>query len=229
MHISPSAFILLFLLQSQLPLGCADNSVEFSQIFHGTSVVVYPNASTSWPGNSTFVAANFYCYFTSSGYVSFGWWLPAVPGGDHSHCKPGSSAYDWYEITTSSNCDNQGCRTHIKNFNASDSSKPAFEEDYRLAALDLGNGQLGRLGLSFFDREGGGYAVGTRRVLSEPDADTPDVEACLEALHTFRLLQKEHGLNLSFELSDICTTDVGVLDHGGKNSGPRNQMQLAAT
>jgi hypothetical protein len=225
---------------------CAQESSAFFQIFHGTSIVLYPNASSSWPGNSTFVAANFYCYFTSSGYLSFGWyavgfsllkllaasihladnihqyrWLPAVPGSNHSHCNPGSSAYDWYEITTSSSCGEHGCQAHVLNYDAADSSTPAFEEDYRLAALDLGNGQLGRLGLSYFNRKGGGYAVGTRSVISESAADAED---CRKALQTFRLLQKDKGLKLSFELSDLCTH--GVLDQGIRQPLQENQQLL---
>jgi hypothetical protein len=42
-------------------------------LFHGTSIVLYPNATSIWPSDSTFVAANFYCYFTPVGYLSFGW------------------------------------------------------------------------------------------------------------------------------------------------------------
>ena len=42
-------------------------------LFHGTSIIVYPNTTSLWPGNSTFVAANFYCYYTPLGYLSFGW------------------------------------------------------------------------------------------------------------------------------------------------------------
>jgi len=51
-------------------------------IFHGTSIVIYPNATSEWPSDSKFVAANFYCYFTPLGYLSFGWYVvvPFVSG-----------------------------------------------------------------------------------------------------------------------------------------------------
>ena len=49
-------------------------SANAQYIFHGTSVVIYPNVTSTWPSDSKFVAANFYCYFTPVGYVSFGWW-----------------------------------------------------------------------------------------------------------------------------------------------------------
>jgi len=82
---------------------------------------------------------------------------------------------------------------------------PAFEEDYVLAALNIGNGALGRLGLSYFDKEGGGYAVGTRRILSDVTADKYEVEECSKALRNFRLLEKKRGLDLPFSLVSLCS------------------------
>ncbi len=54
-------------------LGTFSVSTKAQSLFHGTSIVLYPNATSAWPGDSTFVAANFYCYFTPTGYLSFGW------------------------------------------------------------------------------------------------------------------------------------------------------------
>jgi hypothetical protein len=42
-------------------------------LFHGTSVVIIPSNETSAPGNSTILAANFFCYMGEKGYFSFGW------------------------------------------------------------------------------------------------------------------------------------------------------------
>lgn len=52
--------------------------VAQNNIFHGTSVVLYPNTTSKYPGDSTFVGANFYCYFTPVGYLSFGWYVILV-------------------------------------------------------------------------------------------------------------------------------------------------------
>jgi len=137
-----------------------------------------------------------------------GWhdrWLPAVPGANYSHCDPGSSRFDWYEVTTTFTCNETGCRAHILNYNAS--SELAFEDDYALSALDLGNGNLGQLGLSYFDKEGGGYAIGTRRVLSERASGRREVHECLKAIRTLQKLQTEQGLRLPFKLEDICPQD----------------------
>ena len=80
--------------------------ISSRQIFHGSSVMIYPDYANGEPSNATFVSANFYCYFTLEGYFSFGWsghrsirthhimtlyrWLPAVPGAGNSHCAPDS-------------------------------------------------------------------------------------------------------------------------------------------
>lgn len=131
-------------------------------------------------------------------------WLSATPAANHSHCNPRPSSYDWYEYTTSSSCGASGCRAHVINYLSSDPHKPYFEEDYVLAALDLGNGKLGELGLSYFDKAGGGYAVGTRRTLNEEDTSPQNARDCQDAFLTFKDIQKERGLKLPFELTDAC-------------------------
>ena len=73
-----------------------------------------------------------------------------------------------------------------------------------LAALDLGNGKLGELGLSYFDKAGGGYAVGTRRTLNEEHTTPQNNRDCQDAFLTFKDIQKERALELSFELTNAC-------------------------
>lgn len=73
-----------------------------------------------------------------------------------------------------------------------------------LAALDLGNGKLGELGLSYFDKRGGGYAVGTRRTLNEEDASPQDTRDCHGAFATFQDLKQGRGLDLPFGLANAC-------------------------
>lgn len=75
-----------------------------------------------------------------------------------------------------------------------------------LAALDLGNGKLGELGLSYFDRSGGGYAVGTRRTLSEDDADPQNTRDCHDAFLTLKSIVRERQLNLPFEIENVCSS-----------------------
>jgi hypothetical protein len=86
----------------------------------------------------------------------------------------------------------------------SNTSVPYFEEDYVLAALDLGNGRLGELGLSYFDKPGGGYAVGTRRTLDKDPLDLQMVDDCHDAFHTLSSIRKKYDLNLSFNLENNC-------------------------
>lgn len=73
-----------------------------------------------------------------------------------------------------------------------------------LAALDLGNGRLGELGLSYFDKAGGGYAVGTRRTLNEEHTAPQTNRDCQDAFRTFKDIQKERALKLPFELANPC-------------------------
>ena len=131
-------------------------------------------------------------------------WLPATPGANNSHCVPRPSSYDWYEFTTRSSCGESGCRVHAINFLTSDSHKPFFEEDYVLAALELGNGKLGELGLSYFDKAGGGYAVGTRRTLNEDTTNPHTARDCHSAFLTLKDIEAERQLDLPFELKDVC-------------------------
>ncbi|KAL2039736.1 hypothetical protein N7G274_007595 [Stereocaulon virgatum] len=179
-------------------------------LFHGTSIVIYPNATSRWPSDSTVVASNFYCYFNLNGYLSFGWWLPASPGTNTSHCTPRPSSYDWYEYTTTWNCSEGKCRAYAINFSTSNETKPYFEEEYVLSTTDVGNGKLGKFGLSYFDREGGGYAVGTKRILSDAAEGLQSVQDCEKAFKTLQEIKREKALSLSFDMVDICPS---VGDH----------------
>lgn len=42
-------------------------------LFHGTSLILRPDYSHHEAANHTATAANFYCYFGQTGYISFGW------------------------------------------------------------------------------------------------------------------------------------------------------------
>lgn len=108
----------------------------------------------------------------------------------------------------------------MKNFQPSDDIHPVFETDYRLAALDLGNGEMGRLGLSFFDEEGGAHAVGTRRVLSNANADASDTEDCQEAFGSLRQIQRDKEVDLAFTMINPCAPSNANRVHG------RPQKQL---
>ncbi|KAI9803987.1 MAG: hypothetical protein M1833_000268 [Piccolia ochrophora] len=190
--------LLLVLLSSFVALARAQS------LFHGTSIIIYPAAHSAYPGNSVFVAANFYSYVTPNGYVSFGWWLPATPSANHSHCSPAPDSYGWYEYTSSGHCSATGCRVHAINYAANDSSTPFIDEDYVATALDLGNGETGKLALSWFDRKGGAYAVGSRKVLSEEGADEGTAGDCRDAFRTLKGIERDRGLPLPFELNDPC-------------------------
>ena len=92
----------------------------------------------------------------------------------------------------------------MQNYNASHPEVPDFEDDYILAALDLGNGELGQLGLSYFDKPNGAYAVGTRQVLSATGTATELVRDCHDALATMSKVRDTYSLDLPFNLENIC-------------------------
>jgi hypothetical protein len=62
--------MVLFLTLLSISFACAAAQHE---IFHGTSVVILPHHNSTWPGNATFLTANFFVYATPVGYLSFGW------------------------------------------------------------------------------------------------------------------------------------------------------------
>ncbi|ORY58746.1 uncharacterized protein BCR38DRAFT_489105 [Pseudomassariella vexata] len=175
-------------------------------LFQGNSVIITPSSS-QYPSDATFKTSNFYCYASEKGYLSFGWWLPAEPGRmNHTHCKPRSDSYDWYEYSIAGDCTLTECRVTAMNYRASDQDKPAFQEHYIARMLDVGDGTLGDLALSYFDRRDGAFAVGTRRVLGGVGASASEKEtrACNDAFQTLSELQVERKLSLSFMLENPC-------------------------
>lgn len=94
---------------------------------------------------------------------------------------------------------------------------PAFQERYVARILDVGDGRLGDLALSYFDKPGGGFAVGTRRVLSPTPAaaaggareasatsTAAELKACHDAFGTFVQLQDARQIPLNFTLENPC-------------------------
>lgn len=79
--------------------------------------------------------------------------------------------------------------------------KPFFEEDYVFQTVNLLDDDAGRFHLGYFDGEGGALAVGTARPLSFL-AQTE--QECRQALRMLRRVQAMRGIELPFELSDVC-------------------------
>ncbi|PWY95189.1 hypothetical protein BO94DRAFT_620661 [Aspergillus sclerotioniger CBS 115572] len=173
-------------------------------LFHGSSIVIYPSAVSVHPKDSEYVGANFFSYVTPQGYFSFGWWLDPVPNTDTSHCSPKPRQIDWFEYTSTGNCTAVECRVHAVNYLVQDPSKPSIDSDYVATALDLGNGEAGRLALSYFDRPLGGYAVGSRNVLSGDDVDRKSIRDCHDAFETLTNIQQRWKVQLPFELINPC-------------------------
>jgi hypothetical protein len=65
--ITPTHYLLTALLAAVL------TSAQLNAIFHGTSIVIQADRNNPYPGNSTFIASNFFAYSTPAGYLSFGW------------------------------------------------------------------------------------------------------------------------------------------------------------
>ncbi|KAN0073442.1 hypothetical protein V8E54_008662 [Elaphomyces granulatus] len=176
-------------------------------LFHGSAVVIFPSYESSQPKNSTFVAANFFSYAGPTGYFSFGWWLPAVPGTNSDHCTPNSDIDEvgWYEYTTSGGCNDTTCHVHVLNYLVSNQTTPDIDEDYIAMALDIANGAThGQLALSYFDTEGGGFGVASRKVLSGEDADKAATRDCHDAFMTLVKLKAKWDVPLAFELKNPC-------------------------
>jgi len=186
-------------------------------IFHGTSVVILPHTDSTWPGNATFLTANFFTYGTPAGYISFGWWLPASARTNTSHCLPHSDEFHWVEYANTT-CDaaTGRCRNTITNEAVNDPPDvkppdlkvPPVCLDYVVQSLDIGNGPYGRLALSYVDIEQGGYGVGSRQMLSTDPAHARD---CHSALRTVRNIAAQYGLEskLKFQIGNPCVGNSG--------------------
>lgn len=123
---------------------------------------------------------------------------------DTSHCSAKPSQIDWFEYTSSGNCTALECRVHAVNYLVQDPARPSIDSDYVATALDLGNGDAGRLALSYFDKPLGGYAVGSRNVLSGDDVDAQTAQDCRDAFQTLNNIQKRWNIKLPFELENPC-------------------------
>ncbi|KAM0526582.1 hypothetical protein D7B24_006862 [Verticillium nonalfalfae] len=179
-------------------------------IFQGNSILITPPKESHYPGNATFSASNFYCFAMPSGYLSFGWWLPADPSSGHDQCRPNSTTFDWYEYSTKGECTSTECRVHAVNFANSDKAKrPAMDFDYVASLINVGRGDLGNLAVSYFDEENGAYAVGTRRLLTGATQGSRENHDCHAAYRTVAELHRRHHVPLAFELVNPCTVESG--------------------
>ena len=159
----------------------------------------------------------FHLCFLANSFL-FRRWLPATPGADHSQCRPNPSSYDWFEYTTSADCTTASCRFHAFNYMTANVSTPYFEEIYLHSALDLGNGRLGQLGLGYFDKPGGAYAVGTIRTLDDDSGGLQMANDCHDAFHTLETIREKYDLTLSFELKNNCPPKGGERNQLGASS-----------
>jgi hypothetical protein len=189
-------------------------------LMHGYSVIIWPNMTDPTnPAAADKWTANFYSYATSHGYLSFGWWLPADNPTDHSGCKPNPSpnGFDWFEYSTGS-CSATQCRTHCVNYSTKEAGKgkdygpPYLDDDYVVQFADIGSGPEGKMHVGYFDKRGGGYAVGKMELLSLPvggGGSAKSVRECNQAFQTLVGIQKERKLPLVFELENPCPKEVG--------------------
>lgn len=78
-----------------------------------------------------------------------------------------------------------------------------------LSTIDIGNGRLGKFGLSYFDKKEGGYAVGTKRILSDAAAASQERQDCKDALKTLMEIKDEKRPSSPFDMDDICQCSSG--------------------
>ncbi|EPE24599.1 hypothetical protein GLAREA_08452 [Glarea lozoyensis ATCC 20868] len=189
-------------------------------LFHGTSVVIIPSNETSDPGNSTILAANFFCYMGEKGYFSFGWWIPPSLSANTSHCVPTSHTFHWYEHAHLQSCTPSSCTYITQNYpvripsHAKGIPLPPNPVDYTIKALDIGNGDYGKMAVSYIDdadTELRVYGIGTREILGG--------EKCREALGTLEWVLQRWKPDLGFELVDICGEERGFGGSGLEGGG----------
>lgn len=208
-------FLPLLSLASAAAAWAVQSSDQALFLMHGYSVLIMPNSShPTDPSASQVFTANFYSYATAHGYLSFGWWLPATNPANHSHCKPNPppNGFDWFEYSTGE-CSATSCKVHCVNYgtkdagNGTDYGKPFLDDGYVVSFMDIGPGLDGKMHAGYFDKEGGGYAVGKMQVLSLPTevgGTVETVRACHQAYNTMVEIQKERQLPVLFKLQNPC-------------------------
>ena len=87
---------------------------------------------------------------------------------------------------------------------------PAFGENYVIMPFQLGPTELELMFLSYFDRTGGGSAVGVRKNLEIS-------EQCDRAYRTLKNLVKEHDLPVPFEMENPCARPKSRVERPGQN------------
>lgn len=85
--------------------------------------------------------------------------------------------------------------------------QPFFAEDYVFQTVNVLDDEAGTFHLGYFDGEGGSFAMGTARALSFKEETA---EECRKALRTIRRMQASRGIELPFELTDVCGTATVV-------------------
>ncbi|KAK5999260.1 hypothetical protein PT974_01653 [Cladobotryum mycophilum] len=183
-------------------------SAHAGTLFQGNSIVIQPHNTSHHPADATIWAANFYCYMTEKGYFSFGWWLPANATSTHEHCTPDSKEFDWYEYSNEGSCNGSTCRVHAINYHNDGSTLPDIDTHYVAGLVDVGDGVMGSLAVSYFDEDGGAFGVGTRRILSKSDSEK-EIDECHTAFRTLKKLQTKHKLPLPFKIEDPCGNRLG--------------------
>ncbi|OKL62751.1 hypothetical protein UA08_01300 [Talaromyces atroroseus] len=178
----------------------------FHFLIHGTAVVISPDYKSTNPSMSEFSTANFYSYVTPQGYFSFGWWLPAIPGADTSHCSPRPEIQDidWYEYTTTGSCNETSCEVHAVNYMLDNLGSPLLDVDYVARFLDIAEKEeapLGQLTLSYFNQPKGAFGVASHQMISNEQRSSGD---CHDAFHTLSKLRREFDVPLNFTFENPC-------------------------
>ena len=105
------------------------------------------------------------------------------------------------------------------NFKPSSPEAPDLEEDYVVSFVDAGNGPRGQFGLGYFDKQGGTYAVGTRRILSDESASRQDDADCNAAYENLVEMKQRYNLSTAFEMKNPCPQKAQGVIAGSATQG----------
>ncbi|OTA70043.1 hypothetical protein K449DRAFT_417883 [Hypoxylon sp. EC38] len=187
-------------------------------LFHGTSLFILPNETSSLNENTT-RATDFFSYMTETGYLNFGWWVPPSSIGNCSYCQPDSDSFHWIELAWRRSC-NDETGTCFYRTKYTPVREPGGElSPFWTAPLqhviqsqpqtsEKINGE--EIPLIYIDV----YAiqfhgVGTRQKLSDEPRTAGE---CQKALRTLKQTYERLDIDLDFEIGNPCAHDTNIDD-----------------
>ncbi|KAI2627346.1 hypothetical protein GGS26DRAFT_137709 [Hypomontagnella submonticulosa] len=190
-------------------------------LFHGTSTFIFPRSNVS--SNSTYTA-DFFCYMTERGYLSFGWWMLESDNSSSSQRHPDMDSFHWLELGESGSCNDKGkfCLYRTRNilvWEPDDLEPVPFPRSPMQTIAQspsLWRERYDQITLTYMDGDGvQAHGVGTSQMLG---GEPRTVGECHKVLRILKRAYETYDIDLGFEIGDPCIME--------KSRGPGTISEL---